>query len=402
MSAPTFGNHALHSKVIKRMGKRLFFHLPSSSAAEKRENLTYYAETGTTFAEGSVCRIKLPQTPNQYLNGNASRFCGRVRTVGNGVRWPNSIQSFFRRVTLLGPGNEVVQSLRGYNLLHGVISDLTVSQLQRDNLAIDSGYGSLEDRKLFAVEFDFSVILLNSFLNNFNLLDLEFGPFTIEIEMEKNDEALTVDSGVGRFSFTDLSFQAELLSFPPRIDKSVLQTYAEGGMNFHCPAYTQYDLTSSSASLTFNVPNNFRSAKTLLFFMRDAANLNNPLVDMTKRTKSNLENVQVTIGQRRMEPMSRESHYWNSTKRAMHFQTDGIINYKTYGYRFGGDSSSFVLAVDLEKDDSDSWVSGDDSRGVIEIKILHSKQPTSDLIYYAYLMRDTVVQLTPQGVYVTE
>ena len=87
---------------------------------------------------------------------------------------------------------------------------------------------------------------------------------------------------------------------------------------------------------------------------------------------------------------------------AFHFQTDGVINYKTYGYRFGGDLSAFILAIDLEKDDSDSFVSGDDSRGVIEIKILHSKQPTSDLIYYAYLMRDTVVQLTPQGVYVTE
>jgi hypothetical protein len=181
-----------------------------------------------------------------------------------------------------------------------------------------------------------------------------------------------------------------------------MHALANNKMNLHCPSWASHQMTSNAQHLVFNVPNPHRSAKTLVVFMRNAGDILNFQADMTERTKSNLDNVQVQIGKDQLETMNRESHFWQALKRAFHNNITGIVTYKTYGKRFGGDGSAFLMAFDLESDDSDSFISGRSDRANIEVKITHSQQPATDIVYYGFLLHDRIVEIRPTGINVVQ
>ena len=389
-------HHPLHKDIKKKITNCLFFDLPSSTHAETRVTKTFSATSGYIFEEDSEIRIPLPKANGNYLNGNALRWVGTAKCSGAGVRWSTSVDSLVKHWVIYGPGNVVIESSHQYSQFHGIMADFTIPQAARDTyLGIEAGFGEVEDRKKYAVEMDFSISLLSNFFRNYCLIPLEFGPFELVITLQKRAEALTVDSGEGYFAISKSGLQCELLTFSPKVDKSVLSAYVQNRINLHVPAWTWHSYTSDSQSLALRIPNTWRSASMLLVYMRNSSDVNNFLVDQTKRTKSFLDSVEISIGKDTFEIMNRESQFWNNTKRALQYNVDGPISYKTYGTRFGGSGEAFCFMIPLQSDDSQSYISGRHDKSQIEINVTHKQQPVEDIVYTVYLLRDRIVNLNP-------
>ena len=403
MASLDLGTH-LHPDIKRKPSSRLFYGLNAASTSTSRKVCTFSAEGGDSFGPGETCRLVLPMTEGTFMDGANSFITGLVQCTGNGVRWPSSVHSMIQGMRITGRDGTVIENFTDYKQLHGIISDLTVTQQERDLLTLDSGFGSDDDRKLFASQgYWFSINLLSSFWSrNERLIPCELGKYTLELTFAPPNECLVVDSGTALYTFSHMALRTTLLKFSPIVDRSFLEVVKKRKVLLHAPTWATGYLTSAAQNLTMVVPNDHKSAKILLIAIRWESNISNPTSDMTIRTKASLDNISLQVGATTLDPISKESDFWASLRQAFDGQLGGILSYRNFGLALNGTGEKFIYGISLSHSESPDFLSGLAEEGSINVRITMKENPGANLVYQSWLYYDRILGLHSDGIQLTQ
>lgn len=402
-------SHPLHPSLRKVVSASLQYNLPPASHAESRVQRSFRATSSSAYGPNGNSRvvIEIPKIEGAHINGNSSLLCGVFKAVGTNVMYSNSLSSWIKRLIVRGADNTTLEDISGYNLLHRVVSDLTTPKDQQDNiLSLQSGMGSDDDRKAYAVGKSFNLTLMSSFFKNSNLIPLGvIGPLQIEIECEEDANVLqTSDGTAATYAVSDIRMSLELVSFSDAINAAVLSAFKQQKIALHVPTFENHTLSTLSQNEVFSIPNKSRSLKQLILIFRKSSNLRNFTKDsLGERTIGSLQSISVQIGGQIIDALTTESEMWTTTCRAFDWSVSGTVNQRNYSTKYGGTGTSFVIAFSLANDEGSDWISGNSSMANVEVKMVHSSPISPEILLIdAFLLTDRILHCLPTGPQITQ
>ena len=313
-----------------------------SSAPARGYTSRLLPEAGPSFSCGNIVDINVPVgRPGEYCRTQESSLMFRVRNTGayaqstanatanahdNAVTFDGGAWSLIQKIEVF-QGSTLLESISDYNILHGMLYDVTASSNYRQgvgslmhgtaNVALGSGTdvtlqganirGLSSGAAVIATgtvpgEYYVSLQLVSSILGTLNERVLPVGYLSadirLRIEFAQMEQAF-IYAGAPVITIDEVAYNAVIVALDPSVDAGVAQEASGGTIAMHGSSFRAYTHTITK-DRTFDIlslPVHFSSLRYMLHALQPAANRAvNTRCSVGAREKANVKSFQYRLG----------------------------------------------------------------------------------------------------------